>query len=162
MKQLLPLVIIAALIAGAMIFFQDPEEEREPDWSRNSAMAGSPWSFTMYAHYGDEPEIGFTAEFINEEEWETIEAVEVFIATHEPPGGLYYQDLDVENFEGTLTYQEPCSFCDMEEAFYDTMTTYATVKVAWQADGEVYDHFHHFQLPHGLFKHENEGENTNE
>ncbi|WP_026690840.1 hypothetical protein [Alteribacter aurantiacus] len=158
MKQYIPLLVIAAIIGGALLVFQEPKEEPEPDWSSTTDYFDIPWAFTMFANYEEEElELGFTAEY-TEDNANEIEAFETFVTVYGPLGSFYYQDLDMDDFDGVITYKEVCDFCVEEDYAMMSDLVHASVKLAWKINGEIGDHNFHFQLPNELFDSQQEGE----
>src|SRR5699024_9231040 len=92
------------------------------------------WEVTFFLENGeDEGEYDLGVKLKpTDDEWD-IEAVEFFF--HSPYGSLNYQDLDIQNFEGEITYSEPCPYCTFykeeigAEMFGDF---YADITINWK------------------------------
>lgn len=111
MKQLVPFAVIIILIGAVMFFLQDDYEGPfGPDY--RSEASDSFWDAVLYVEEDNgEYDIGVRLE-ANEETInpEDVEAIEFFVDSSTI--GFFYQDLDVDDFDGTVDYSESCSACE--------------------------------------------------
>lgn len=111
MKQLVPFAVIILLI-GAVIFFMQDDYEGPfgPDYS--SEASDSFWDAVLYVNEDNgEFDIGIRLELIAENiNPENIEAIEIFVDSSAI--GFFYQELELDEFDGTVDYSEPCSACE--------------------------------------------------
>ncbi|WP_078597505.1 hypothetical protein [Evansella clarkii] len=131
MKQILPFILIAVLVGGAMFFLNDDYEEAafDPDWTDERSIAG--WDMTLFLNNGSgkDQEIGFKLEYAGLAEEPNIEALEVFVVTEH--GTFFYQDLDIEEFNKEIIYSVPCDFCSEAEGSY----SYTEIILNWRQTG---------------------------
>ncbi|TVP81437.1 MAG: hypothetical protein EA344_13050 [Alkalicoccus sp.] len=110
MKQIIPFILIAGIVAAAVFFLRDDYEETfQPD--HRSEASDSYWTAILYANEdGEEYEAGIRLEH-NEETIipEEIEAVEVYVDSSN--FSIYYEESDMDDFEGTIDYSEGCGRC---------------------------------------------------
>jgi hypothetical protein len=110
MKQIIPFILIAGIVAAAVFFLRDDYEEAfQPD--HRSEASDSYWTAILYANEDEEDyEAGIRLEH-NEETItpEDIEAVEVYVDSSN--FSIYYEESDMEDFEGTIDYSEVCVRC---------------------------------------------------
>ncbi|UCZ54127.1 hypothetical protein LGQ02_04930 [Bacillus shivajii] len=141
MKQLMPFVLIALIVGGAMLFLNDSyEAELDPDWSQTEAMDHWEMTFFLDNVHEEKPEVGVKLESIREEI--DIEAIEFFVDTQY--GGFFFQDLDVEGGTRSFTYTEECDFC--LEAERNMLP--GNVIVNWREKDEdrIFSEFFHFDI----------------
>ncbi|PYZ96974.1 hypothetical protein CR205_14980 [Alteribacter lacisalsi] len=180
MKQILPILLIVAVIGGAMFFFQEPAavEEVERDWDASgNVMQGAgegnnKWKLELWADFEDteEPIVGFDLSMRDKERGADVEAVEVFVQFYNPMGSFYYQDLNVdEEFDGMIAIEEVCTFCS-KDAFDDSEMYYGTdgdsdlfgyITIAWREDGTTYESGTDFSMPGKILNNEDYVENDN-
>ncbi|WP_146159158.1 hypothetical protein [Alkalicoccus saliphilus] len=110
MKQIIPFILIAGIVAAAVFFLRDDYEETfQPD--HRSEASDSYWTAILYANEDEEDyEVGIRLEH-NEETItpDEIEAVEVYVDSSN--FSIYYEESDMDNFEGTIDYSEVCTRC---------------------------------------------------
>ncbi|SDY34842.1 hypothetical protein SAMN05421736_1011021 [Evansella caseinilytica] len=146
MKQVLPLMLIAIIVGGALFFLSDSYEEERflPEWSNIQTTEN--WEVTLFFNeiHSDTPEIGVRLELLSGDH--EIAALEFFMETWH--GGFYYQDLTMNNFDGTVIYSENCQFCTGDEPEYG----YGNLVLNWRQNGEIYTEFIYFDvLANGLW-----------
>lgn len=111
MKQLMPFLVIALLIGAVMYMMQDDYEG--PDYADVKAdIDVADWQVTYYINdiAKDEPVHGVEAEWTSEESIEGLSSLELFVVSSS--GSFYMQDLDVNDFDGTIRHEEVCSDCN--------------------------------------------------
>lgn len=143
MKQIVPFILIAVIVAGAMFFLNDSYEEERIDPFYTYEESSMYWKYKIYLEEvvdEEAPEIGVRLEFLEEEKAEEIDALEFFVDTQQ--GGFYFQDLDIEEFDGVITYSELCDFCEKLEE----IPTYANLIISWRQQGELHSDYLHFNL----------------
>ncbi|SES38244.1 hypothetical protein [Salisediminibacterium halotolerans] len=115
MKQVMPFIVIVILIGTVMYVMQDDYEG--PDYADIKTDVEIPgWTITYYindiAH--DEPMHGVEAERTEDNgDFDTMKSLELFLVSSE--GSFYIQDLEVEDFDGTVRHEEVCSGCGQDE-----------------------------------------------
>ncbi|UTR09065.1 hypothetical protein MM300_14165 [Evansella sp. LMS18] len=133
MKQIIPFIIIAALIGGAMFFLNDDYQEAafDPGWTNEQSVAD--WDITLFLENGpgSDREIGFMLEYAGLAEDPDIDALEVFVLTEY--GSFFYQELDIEEFNKEIIYSVPCDFCDEAERSY----TNTNIMLNWRQNGHT-------------------------
>ncbi|TMW70523.1 hypothetical protein [Alteribacter natronophilus] len=177
MKQFLPIILIVGIIAGAMFFFQEPaaQEEAERDWTGTNpalySMGGGPgkWDLSYWADYeeAEETVIGIDLTYKDEDSTGEVEAVEVFIQFHNPYGVMYYQELEIEDFDGSVAIHEVCDFCtekaqaEWEERFggFGGSGISGYMEMSWISDGAVYETGTELSFPQKVLQRSAEEEN---
>ncbi|TMW70525.1 hypothetical protein [Alteribacter natronophilus] len=140
MKQILPLILIAALIAGAIFFFQDPMEDgatEERHWERTitSETGADAWDITVFLAQGEEgADIGVDLEY-NLEPRE-LEQFEFILTIADPVNGFFIQETVTEDFDGVFEYQERCKFCEDPERF-ERQNLPINIQLTWSEGGQV-------------------------
>ncbi|WP_147804143.1 hypothetical protein [Alkalicoccus halolimnae] len=129
MKQLIPFVVIIAIVAAVMFFLQDDYEGPfSPDY--RSEASDSFWDAALYINEADEGyEVGVRLEHNDETiNPDDIEALEFFVDSSNV--SFFYQELELEDFDGTVNYSEMCTHCE------NLTQLEARVLVNWQ-DSEM-------------------------
>lgn len=144
MKQMMPFLLIVVIVAGALIFLRDDYEESfDPDLSHE--ITTEHWRATLFMNDWDteEAQLGLKLEYINEEaDSEGFEMVEFFVESVDlPVDGVFYQDLELEAFDGTVVYEQPCEEC----AELEGGSVGAFVRVNWLNEETFTEQFE-FQL----------------
>ncbi|PYZ96972.1 hypothetical protein CR205_14970 [Alteribacter lacisalsi] len=141
MKQILPLVLIAALIAVAIVYFQDPEEEaetEEPYWETNltSNQNDNEWEMIVFLDEGEDgADIGVQLEY--QLEPRELEKFEFTFLIDKPANGFFVKETELEDFDGTFEYREACDFCSDPARFTETGLN-TKVRLTWNAGGETH------------------------
>ncbi|RNA67165.1 hypothetical protein [Alteribacter keqinensis] len=149
MKQFAPLIIIAALIGGALLFFQDPVEEVfDPYWEREQAgFDAQEWEITIFIDEGEErlPEVGVKLVYLGDPE--DITDYEFFYSSMNTIGGFYDQQLDLKDFGGEIFYRTSCNFCSETEDYSE-----GDFSLSWKKNGEIHTVKEHFTYPGYVFR----------
>ncbi|WP_026690842.1 hypothetical protein [Alteribacter aurantiacus] len=132
MKQAMPFIIIAALVGGALLFFQDPAEEVvfDPYHSQHISLHDTTdWEVELFADHGEGnvPDVGVKLTYMGDPS--DIRAYEFFYSSMNGLGGYYDQQLDVDQFDGEIIYRTECNFCQRDGEDPDT-----------DMDSEIYRH----------------------
>ncbi|MDQ0258035.1 hypothetical protein J2S74_005498 [Evansella vedderi] len=142
MKQFFPFILIAGIVGAAMFFLSDNYEEERFDPYYSFEERSMYWEYTVFLEDVSEevPEIGVRLHFINENKKRDINALEFFVETDY--GGFYYQDLDINDFNGEIIYTEPCDFCLSN----GRLNVYGNIYINWRENDEIYSDWLHFHL----------------
>ncbi|PYZ92433.1 hypothetical protein CR194_16530 [Salipaludibacillus keqinensis] len=145
MKQMIPFLVIGVIVAGAMFLLRDEYEEPfQPDLS--DEVTQNDWNAIFFINdiENDVAEVGLRLTFINEDlEPDEIDALEFFVEFDDTElNGFFYQDLEVEQFDGTVKHGEECQECS--ENLGEKIVASAVVN--WRANGETKTEQFHFGL----------------
>ncbi|MCE7792219.1 hypothetical protein K8O68_07240 [Salipaludibacillus sp. CUR1] len=142
MKQIMPFILIGLIVAGVMFFMRDDYEEPfRPELS--DEVTESHWTATFFINDigSDSAETGLRLESNNEQMTsEEITAIEFFAETD--VGGFFYQDLELEDFNGVLLHEEACEACGQIEG----ETVQASAVVNWRESGETKTEHFNFRV----------------
>ncbi|MBU9710201.1 hypothetical protein [Evansella tamaricis] len=142
MKQLFPFILIAAIIGGVMFFMNDDYEKDRFEPVNSIETISVDWVATLFVDdtHLEVPTLGVRLESRKDDM--DLEAIEFFLESER--GGFYYQDLNVQQFNGEISYSEPCEFCDQTDSIY----SYVNVQVHWkEQDGYIMSDYFHFDFP---------------
>lgn len=135
MKQIIPFIIIAIIVGGALFILQDDYVNNTYDPIAEAETESLFWQATFFLQAGEEEgeyDLGVVIK-PTDDEWE-IEAIEFFF--YSPFGSLTYQELDIEDFSGEIIYTEPCSYCSFGgEGAENPIDDYADLTINWKIDG---------------------------
>ncbi|MCD8510243.1 MAG: hypothetical protein LRY73_10460 [Bacillus sp. (in: Bacteria)] len=142
MKQFLPFILIAIIVGGAMFILSDSYEEERLDTFYTYEGSTEFWQYDIFMQDGKEgaTEIGVQLQFLIEEAFEEMEAYEFFVDT--PYGGFFFQDLDVTDFDGKITYTETCEFCEL----VTERNVYGNMMVNWRRGNQIVSDYLSFYL----------------
>lgn len=142
MKQFLPFIIIAVIVGGAMFILSDSYEEELLETFYTYDGRSEFWQYDIFLRGGKEgtTEIGVTLHFLHEEAFDAMEAFEFFVDT--PYGGFFYQDLDVTDFDGKISYTEECGFCEL----VTEPNIYGNMIVNWRGENQIVSDYLSFYL----------------
>ncbi|CAM3902580.1 hypothetical protein [Alkalicoccus chagannorensis] len=111
MKQMLPFLIIIALIGGVVFWMQDDYEGPfQPD--HEDASETEDWEAVFYIDEADSGEtmMGLRLEAGENVTVEEVQSIEFFVDS--AVKGFFYQNLELDDFDGTIDYSEPCPACE--------------------------------------------------
>ncbi len=141
-----------------MFFMNDDYEIEEFEPTMSMEQHTRTWDISLFVEeVDDDLEIGLKLD-AKDEEME-LEAIEFFLISMSE--GIFYQDLEVENFDGTIQYAELCTFCGEEDEedglfSYSHYMPYLSVVINWreahgfiQTDYVDFDMFNFRERLHG-------------
>jgi len=138
MKHMMPFILIALIVAGAMIFLQDDYEEPFRT-DLKSEVEKNDWVAIFFINdiESEDASVGIKLDYNNEDTSpENIEALEFFVETK--VGDFFFQDLEIEDFDGEMIYEERCESC-IDQGLEDI---YGTAIVNWRINDETMtEHF---------------------
>lgn len=140
LKQLLPLLLIGLIIGGVVWFMQDDYEPPfEPAYF--DEVNKEDWRMRFFLDPDDDGlQIGIQLNWEGESRGaDELEKLEFFV--NHGTGSFYYQDLDVQEFEGELIHRELCEACLDESGRLE-----ASIMMNWRTAGETESIFHQFVL----------------
>ncbi len=140
MKQVLPFILISAVV-GALLYFLQDDYEGPFDPDHRSDASDAYWDAVLFVEReGDEAEIGFRLSPAEDSEFEpdSIDMLEVFVDSSNV--SFYFQDLEMDSFEDELIHREACSVCSSASQIE------ARMLVNWREEGETRSSQYQFSL----------------
>ena len=135
MKQIIPFILIAMIVGGALFLLQDDYGEETYNPIVEVQAVSTFLRATFFLEEGEkegEYDLGVAIRGMNDE-WQ-IEGLEFFF--HSPYGSLNYQNLEIEDFAGEIIYTEPCLYCSFDmEGTESNHDLYADLIVNWKESG---------------------------
>ena len=120
-----------------MFFLSDEYEQVSSNAYWTDEQSTRDWKATISLYNVDEeiPEIGIRLEYLRDLEQFNIDDIEFFVNTD--VGGFFFQDLEMENFDGEIYYTQPCEICANTEGYY----LYTNISINWRQNAQKYNDY---------------------
>lgn len=138
LRQIIPFILIAIIVAGALFLLQDNYDKNEFDPIVMEPIENYYWDTSIFLQEDEEEKEGFKfgiqLKATENIDAENIEAIEVFVNSMYE--NFSYQDLQMKNFNGEIIHWEKCGYCiavDNDDGFYP----FVNVTINWIENGHV-------------------------
>lgn len=111
MKQILPFVLIGVIVLAVVLFIED-DYESPIEADAMDEITIDDWTIVFFVRdfSTNQPEVGFRLEYKDDNlPPENITDIEIFAESQ--LSELYFQSLEMEDFNGIVTFSEPCDYC---------------------------------------------------